>query len=532
MNSERGAQRLLLPIAILAFILFTYGNTFDLPHFSHWDEKWLVEASLSPFRTRSWGISDIRYGVLLHYLYLIGYGIVYAAGVARGAYSSIKDIPLPTFLRSARFMSALSGIVGVWGVYRTGTMAGDRRTGIVSAFLLSTNFYFAQYSHYATGDVLSSALVITTAYFAMRCLESGRIRDWAVAGISLGLTFCVKYNFLVVFAILAAAFANREGPKRLRAFMPLIVAGGATVLTVTALNGIIVRDIPAAIRSFIWIIGAQRQPHDGFFGHRNWLYYIRVILSPQGFGIALSVLALLGIVVLIIKKPAKALLLAVFPVAYYCYLASAVLKQAGYILPLIPFLVLFASVGLVAACDMAASRLPRFFSNLLIASLAVVLAIPSLTRIVIFDSIISRTNTRADATRWIEARIPRGSIILMNDDPVYEPYLGAGRYRVVKKYLPELRDIGNAEYVVASSGAYLRYFLEPELNPTGHRTYSRIFRRMECMKEFREPTFASGYFSSLPSSMVNLIHNPTIRIYKVPEGLPSNFLDPEAPGND
>ena len=105
---------ILIPIIALGFLLFTWGNNFDLPHFSHWDEIWIVQTTSSMFREGRGRVLDIRYGTLLYYLYLLAYLVLYSVRAAGHIYASASDIPLYSYVRVTRYVSALFGLVSIY----------------------------------------------------------------------------------------------------------------------------------------------------------------------------------------------------------------------------------------------------------------------------------------------------------------------------------------------------------------------------------------------------------------------------------
>jgi hypothetical protein len=105
-------------------------------------------------------------------------------------------------------------------------------------------------------------------------------------------------------------------------------------------------------------------------------------------------------------------LVALFPVAYYAVLGSGYTVFTRHMTPVVPFLCLTAGY-FVAECAAAFARVlgrPRWQPAILILGCLVTLA-PSMYSVMMFNTLLARTDSRVLARRWLEQRLPPGSVI-------------------------------------------------------------------------------------------------------------------------
>src|SRR3989344_338011 len=87
----------------------------------------------------------------------------------------------------------------------------DEKTAIASSLLLAI---FPPYWYWASmttfNNIASTVLFIAAAIFFLRVLRGGKPEDYAIFGIYSGLTAIVRYEFLIVFALLFATILFRQ----------------------------------------------------------------------------------------------------------------------------------------------------------------------------------------------------------------------------------------------------------------------------------------------------------------------------------
>src|SRR5207248_3775265 len=110
------------------------------------------------------------------------------------------------------------------------------------------------------------------------------------------------------------------------------------------------------------------------------------------------------------RRPALILLLA-FPLAYLAFLMPKALFFPRFAIPLLPACCLLAAFG---ACELADRLRPARRQAGLAALLAAALAQP-LTNDLLHNRILMETDTRILASEWVQANLPRGSRLKVED---------------------------------------------------------------------------------------------------------------------
>jgi 4-amino-4-deoxy-L-arabinose transferase-like glycosyltransferase len=154
-------------------------------------------------------------------------------------------------LTVARIPSVLLGAVGCLAIYALGTIAADRRVGLLAALLLIANPLYRMHARRAMSDVPAEALILSTAavgLWAWKRLLVGRGTfgpSLALAigsGVLCGLATLAKLNgalggfILAAWAALALARKGLPARGRLAVVVSTMIAGGVAFATFAALN--------------------------------------------------------------------------------------------------------------------------------------------------------------------------------------------------------------------------------------------------------------------------------------------------------
>jgi hypothetical protein len=142
---------------------------------------------------------------VLHYLFALAYG---GAGGVRHAFA-YHPSELYTLGRVA---VAVLGVLALWLLYLTGARLFGRAAGLLAAAIEAVAFLPVFYSHLALNDVPTLAPLTLSLLGSAGVLCKGRKRDYALAGIGLGLACATKYTAGI-------------------ALLPLLAATGARLLT-------------------------------------------------------------------------------------------------------------------------------------------------------------------------------------------------------------------------------------------------------------------------------------------------------------
>ena len=126
------------------------------------------------------------------------------------------------------------------------------------------------------------------------------------------------------------------------------------------------------------------------------------MLWTDAAGVPIAVLAIIGCVAALRSMPARAVFLLAFPLPFLLFISNTA-PASRYLNPVLPFMALFAAVGVSALASRVSARAPVFWT---IAALA---AAPALWASVAADVFIRRDDTRTLAQRFVEANVPAGA---------------------------------------------------------------------------------------------------------------------------
>jgi hypothetical protein len=157
--------------------------------------------------------------------------------------------------------------------------------------------------------------------------------------------------------------------------------------------------------------GSVLWPASQVYGVTGWIHHARFSL-PYGLGLPLLLIALGGAGWLVIRRPRLALFVLSFPVASYAVLGASLLAYPRWVVPIVPFLCLTAGV----LVDWMAEVVEAVFTNARLtaactALLVVAIGAPTAATSIAFDRLISRTDARVLAARWVEEEYPAGTTI-------------------------------------------------------------------------------------------------------------------------
>ncbi|HEY7835266.1 MAG TPA: glycosyltransferase family 39 protein [Solirubrobacteraceae bacterium] len=374
---------------------------------------------------------------LLHGLYAVWFG----GGVA--ARHALAVHPTEVFVLG-RVTAALLGTVAVWLLYLTGARLFGRAVGLLAAALEAVAFLPVFYAHLALNDVPTLAPLTLSLLGASGVLRKGRKRDYALAGIGLGLGCASKYTAgIVVAPLLAAAVCRYLDAPQERAR----VAGGLALAGALALAGFLVAN-PYALLD--WSAFRAELNHQSQLsgeaqgklgaGHEGGVRYYLWSLT-WGLGWLPALAAAGGALTIWRREPRLGWLLVPAPLLFLAFMGLQGRYFGRWLLPIFPIVCLLAAFfaaqaaewlmarwgsrflgrgrgpraagrGRGDAVDRAPVHLARGQRTVALAVAAVALCAQGLVYSVHSDVVLSRADTRTLTRAWMVAHIPVGTRIV------------------------------------------------------------------------------------------------------------------------
>ncbi len=418
MSRARIDGRVLLGgILLLALGLRGWGVSFGLPHLYHADEPIIINQAMA-YGAGSLKPVYLKIPQLISQLVFLCYGGFFVILRILGVVPSpdafgqlfLKD-PTAFYLIARIIFGVLLGAFSVYLLYKLGKRLRSGNHGLIAGFLLATAFLHVRDSHFIYMDI-PLLCVLIAGFF---CIEDVRVRGWKRDylrfGFFAGMAAAVKYNGIFIVVPFLAAHAGRivrGGLRKIISGMPLLIlAGVMTLVTFALLN-------PGS-----WIFApdffsdtSKMSEFQGFIGWTHHLFY-----SLTGaVGVPLLLAAALGMALSLRAGGAPLRPMLVFVSIYYFVLCVYSQEHDRYVLPLIPFLCLFAAEGLLFLSGSG----PR--KNVLLGIFLTLSVLPSLSKDIMCDRLLARTDIRTVALNWVEKNVPAGRKIAL-DVPFFMPRL-------------------------------------------------------------------------------------------------------------
>jgi 4-amino-4-deoxy-L-arabinose transferase-like glycosyltransferase len=359
----------------------------------------------------------------------------------------------------ARVTVALLGTVAVWLLYLLGARLFDRRVGLLAAALEAVAFLPVFYGHLALNDAATLLPLTLSLFGSAGILRDGHRRDYALAGIGLGLACASKYTAGIAIVPLAAGAAAHyldatPSPGRR-------VAACSAIAGVCALGAFLLAN-PYALLDFQRFhselvhqssLSEEAQGKLGAPKQGGLLYYLWSFI--WGLGWVPSLAALGGAVAIWWRHTRVAWLLVPAPVLFLAFMGLQDRYFGRWLLPIFPIVCLLASYFVFVLVE--AARVPvatlgrsqvggptssaasrstagglegasgespqvrakgrptraRVAMILVGAFAAILLLAQSLVYSVHNDLVLARADTRNLTRAWMVSHVPRGARIVL-----------------------------------------------------------------------------------------------------------------------
>jgi hypothetical protein len=466
MTSSRAGGVALAAICVLALTLRIVGLQYGLPAVYNPDETAIMARALS-FARGTLNPHNFLYPTFYFYVLFAWVGVYLAFVWLSGRVESIAGLQQlyftdPTGIYTAgRALGVATGAGAVVLLYRLAARLIDRRTALAAALFLAVAPLHVRDSHYVKHDV-PATLAIVIAYLAITriwpcAIDSGpRVRDTLLAGAACGMAFSTHYY--CVFLAIPLTLAVVQGWRTKGAgicIQHLVYGGAASAATFFALSPFLLVDPMTAWRD----ITANRQividravSAGAFTPAMRYL----AMLWADSVGQPVALLGAVGVVLMLVSAPARAMLLLAFPLPFLFFISNTA-PASRYLNPVLPFVALFAASALSTLAARVTARPALFWI------VAVIAAAPALRSSVAIDLFMRQDDTRTLAQRYIEANIPAGSTILIQP---YSAVLTPSREGLIEALT---RNLGSAE--AASTKFQLQLSLDPYPSPAYRLLY-------------------------------------------------------------
>lgn len=510
---------LLCLILLLSLALRLWGSGFGLPAYTryHPDEHALVERAAQILWTGDWNLHRFNYPPFYAYLNTLADALYFLYGVTQNLWEYVPTFVVPNYYQVGRWLTACFGTLTVLVVYLAGRQLWNRQTGLLAAALLGGNYLHIIHSHYATFDIMVGFLVALTLLFSELIRTRQQARWYFLAGLCAGLAGATKYNgaIVIIVPLLAHLLATPWGEWGWLNGR-LFTAIGGFLLGFLGGNPFALGNLPDFLTGLATVLHHYGTAQPGFEGLGNWRWYPAVFLTSAD---ALWVIAgTSGLLGLVWKEWKKAALLLSFPLVYYLLVSRFVVRFERNMVPLLPFLALgggwlLGKMQEAGGKGQGAKGKLFTFCFLSLAPCILILALP-LTAGVSFDTILSKTDHREIAGRWVEENIAPGSKIAIEHYAIpfdYDRYQVEDVIRISNHDLAWYRQQG-FDLLIVSDGVWPLLRRQPEAYAEMLSRYDDLVKGCTLLAEFA-PDPPALVVAGYPT--VAVYHFAPVRIYAV-----------------
>jgi hypothetical protein len=407
-----GCKVALAALLVATFLLRLWGVTQGLPYSYNVDEAThFVPRAIAFFHhdlNPQYFLNPPAYSYLLHVVFELWFG---SGDATTRTY--VTD-PTAVFV-VARVVAAALGTVAVWLTYLAAGRLFHRSVALLAAAIFGFAFLPIFYSHLALNDVPTLAPVALALYGVAGVMRHGRRRDYALAGVGIGLAAATKYTGGITLLCLLGAFvgdaaggAAWTAVRRLAlglalALAAFVIANPYSLLDTSAFQ--------AGLAAQASLAGGSDPVKLGTTAGSGTAYYIWTF--TWGLGWVPTLAALGGVAMLAVRRRiAMLLMLAPAPIVFVLFMGDQQRFFGRWLMPIFPIVALFAAYGAVEFARWV-TRARQIPAPLVGAVTVIVLLAQSVTSVLHNDAVLSRPDTRNLTRSWMVGHVPSGAKVVI-----------------------------------------------------------------------------------------------------------------------
>jgi len=415
-------------IMVGAFVLRIWGIRMGLPLQMHPDE-WRVVARAMAMGTGDLDPHTTEVGALMIYVCFFLFAMYGGLGILFGHFANVHDIGVsfcsdPTaFYLIARSVSLVSGLLGVYFLYRAGKELGGKWGGLVAAGLLAVHPIHVERSHLAYPDAMMVCLMAAALMVMARAdQEQPKLKTDLVVGLLIGLATAAKYlgAFVLPVYVVWRVISLWGGGL-------VIVLKHTTTGCVACAAGFFM-GMPTFLLRIAELVGGTSGPRalggisGAITGATTWELSSSNIIrrvwkdiyTAKGIGPLATALAALGAIWGGRRRPALTIGLMVGLALNVVWVARLARFMPRWIFPTTLALCVLAPMGVPLLHDLINRLSYRRVLAWTGACLVPLMLWPQTTRSMEYVSGLTGPDTRILATAWVEENIAPGTAILLD----------------------------------------------------------------------------------------------------------------------
>jgi len=381
-------------------------NADEADHFVPHAIEMFVHGTLNP----KYFANPPAFTYVLHGLFAVWYG------GASGAVHAYRHDPAALYTL-ARVAAAVLGTIALWLLYLTGARLWGRAVGLLAAAIEAVAFLPVFYAHLALNDAPTLAPATLSLLGTAGALRKGRVRDYLLAGIGLGLACATKYTAGIVLVPLLAAIAMRcldGGAKAARrAIGGLAVAGLLALVAFLIANPYALLDYKSFHAELVHqsTLSGESQGKLGAPKEGGLVYYLWSF--TWGLGWAPSIAALGGAICVWRRERALGWLLVPAALLFLAFMGTEGRYFGRWLMPIFPIVCLLAAFFVAQVLSWAVREQGAGARRAALAALLVAgVLVQGLVYSIHSGIVLSRVDTRNLTRSWMLEHIPAGAKVV------------------------------------------------------------------------------------------------------------------------
>jgi hypothetical protein len=402
----------LAALLVVAFLLRIWGIKQGLPYSYNSDEAThFVPRAIAFFShdlNPHYFLNPPAYSYLLHIVFELWFG---SGDATVRAYTTD---PTAVFV-VARVVAAVLGTAAVGLTYLAGTRLFHRSVGLLAAAILGFAFLPVFYAHLALNDVPTLGPVALALYGTGGVVRRGRLPDYVIAGVGVGLGAATKYTGgITAVCLVAAAFCDGAGGAPRTAVRNLAVAALTALVSFALANPFSVihfSEFTAGLSQQASLAAGSDPFKLGAHHGSGTAYYLWTFTWGLGWGPSLAALG--GAALLLARrKLGLALVLIPAPIAFIVFMGDQQRFFGRWLMPIFPLVAILAAYS-AAELIRSLDRTRRMRTALGAAIVAPLMLAQSVVAVIHSDAVLSRPDTRNLTRAWMVDHVPAGARVVI-----------------------------------------------------------------------------------------------------------------------
>jgi 4-amino-4-deoxy-L-arabinose transferase-like glycosyltransferase len=416
-------------------------------------------------------------GLAYYFLHPFFY-LFYLIGSWFGYFSNIDSVPTSSFIFVGRVVCAIFGTATVYLAYRMGKRFSTL-TGLLAMAIMAAVPQHIEYSHMLRPEIPAIFFVLLAHEVAFSILRDAQLGLYWLFGLATGITISLKYTIglPLILTLLAVHIIKRKEAK-----LSWLLRGLFVTAVVFFLTNPFLLTSDEAFNYWKNRVEVLYSTGEDYYGKSTIAYYVE-FLTRYDYNVPLMVFAGFGILLSLTSSLPRGVLLSIYPISVFLWLSSFETRRTHGLLPLHPFVSLWAGITLAEVWRMTQEFSRKFVFKLAFALLLAVSLFWPYYRSGVQSYLFSRTDNRSKAELWMVNRLPRTSRIALLQ---YSQLELDPNYFQIEKFVPRDYVFNNKDfrwfrqngfdYLVVSSGQYMRYFIEGQTAQKYKDYFIKLFR--------------------------------------------------------